>query len=313
MGKHRTGVTVNGIQETCRWDKPSPCPRHRIHSALGKKINFTIVNLEEPEHDNDALTLEEYNNTEQVIKKEDLNAEQKASLNRNLYLKIGEKYYRKNNNGYTMDEFRYIESAENLTEEEFNHLLNNEHLIVDDVIYRMEDDGYLAAEHKDVDAPYMRLEGWFVESANMNIPEYIKHYGGKEETLDYNVEQAYMNGGCAVYALALKELHPEYEIAVEKTHDGGIITYEHVFCVNRETGEAYDSRGRFNTPEDLYDYSKDPLTLCMNQVEGSTSHEFWDTETLYDFINDGFFTYEDTENDVSLTMELIKQFKTRFN
>ena len=31
MTGKKIGITVNGIEEECKWDKPSKCPRHTIH------------------------------------------------------------------------------------------------------------------------------------------------------------------------------------------------------------------------------------------------------------------------------------------
>ena len=313
MSKYRTGLTVNGIQETCKWVKPTPCPRHRMHVAKGQKMTFTIVSLEEPENANDSVSLEDYNSVSPILKLDSLTEEQRMQLNRQLYIKIGDKFYRKNSNGYTLDEFRHIESAEYLTEEEFNHVLENGYIVIDEAVYRMEANGYLDTEHKDVDAPYMRLQEWLVESANMTVPEYIETYGDKNNTLDYDIEQAYMNGGCAVYALALQELNPQYQLAMETFEwSGDGLIYNHVFCINPDSGESYDARGKFSSPEALYDYASDPLTPVNPTNAGVSTHQLWGTEQLQDLISEGFFTYDDTDEDIELTKQLITKFKTRF-
>ena len=34
MAKKVTGITKNGIEEECRWDKAGVCPRHTIHKGV---------------------------------------------------------------------------------------------------------------------------------------------------------------------------------------------------------------------------------------------------------------------------------------
>lgn len=41
MSKKFIGVTVNGIEEECKWDKPGVCPRHTIHK--GQHINQSVI------------------------------------------------------------------------------------------------------------------------------------------------------------------------------------------------------------------------------------------------------------------------------
>lgn len=311
-----TGVTVNGIQEVCRWNKPSLCPRHNIHIPKSQKNNFVVTKIVDIEEDNpfgfSGVSLDEYYNPKKIQYVEDLEENDRIFLSRKLFVEIDGTYYRKNNNGYTLDKFRFVETAEDLTEKEFNTILDEGSVIIDEVVYMFNDEGFFDSEHKDVDAPYMRLNGWNVDNVNMNVPEYIEKYGDQEETLDYNVEQAFMNGGCAVYALALKEIHPEYEIAAELFGEKFDPTYNHIFCINPETGEAYDSRGRFDTPEMLYDYTIDPLTQSNPTNTTKSTHEVWEVKTLKQFIDDGFFNYDDTKEDIDLTKQLIQKFKTRF-
>lgn len=314
--KLMTGVTVNGVQEVCRWDKPSLCPRHNVHVPQGKKFNLTVNKMVDIEADNpfgfSGVSLEDYYNPKVFKTVESLSEEDRMFLNRKLFVEIDGTYYRKNNNGYSLDDFRFVETAEDFTEEEFNTVLDEGSVIIDEVVYFFDEEGFLDSEHKDVDAPYMRLNGWHVETVNMNVPEYVEKYGDEGYVLDYNVEQAYMNGGCAVYALALKELHPEYEIASELFGEKFDPTYNHIFCINPATGEAYDARGRFDSPEALYDYKNDPLTAVNPTNITKSSHEVWNVETLKQFISDGFFNFDDTVEDIDLTKQLIQKFKTRF-
>lgn len=314
MSKNKIGLTVNGIQEVCRWNQPTLCPRHRMHFPKGQKITSTVHKMEDSEETVDATTatLEDYNNSKEIPTAEDLEEDKRLELARRTFVKVDDNYYRLNNNGYTLDIFRYVESPEDFTEEEFNQAIENGHIIIDDVIYKIESDGYFEVEHKDVHAPYMRLQEWFIPSVNMTVSEYIEKHGGKNNILAEELEHAYMFGGCAVYALALKEIYPEYDIAVEKTDDAGIITYEHVFCVNRETGEAYDVRGKFSTAEKLYDYTNDPV--MPSYVSNSNSvHEFFTIEGLKDLIDEGFFKYDDTEDDIFITKKLIQNFNPRIS
>lgn len=45
MSKTVVGITVNGIEEECKWDKPGVCPRHAIH----KKQPVLRTNLHHPD------------------------------------------------------------------------------------------------------------------------------------------------------------------------------------------------------------------------------------------------------------------------
>lgn len=318
MGKQNIGVTSNGIQEKCRWNKTNPCPRHRLHStSINALKGFKVISLDEPEHEG-GITFEEYNNQKPLLtSKSELSEDELMFLKRFRFVEVDGIFYRFNNNGSTLDNFRMINNIEDFTEAEFNQLIDSNLLVIDEVEYSIETDSIgverLEVLQKDVDAPYLRLENWLVESAGINVPDYIKNHGGQENILDYDLEQAYMNGGCAVYALAFQELNPKYQLAME-TFEGASdgITYNHVFCINPDTGEAYDARGRFASPEALYDYASDHLTSVNPTNTGTSTHEIWDVDQLKELIDEGFFTYDDTDEDIFLTKQLIKKFKPRF-
>ena len=317
MGKQLIGVTSNGIQETCRWTKSTPCPRHRIHSGNKDSLKtFRIVDLNEDDNI-DTVSLEEYNHTKTLLtSKDELSEDELRFLKRYRFVEVDEVFYRFNNNGNSLDNFRMVNNIEDFTEKEFNKLIDSNLLIIDEVEYSIETDSLgvnrLEVLQKDVDAPYLRLNNWLVESAGVNIPEYIKTQGGQGTVLDYDLESVYMNGGCAVYALAFKELNPEYDVAVETFEAGDGTTYNHVFCIDPATGASYDARGKFSSPEDLYDYKNDPLTHVNPTMTGKSNHEVWSLDHLQDFIDDGFFTYDDTAEDIELTKQLIQKFKPRF-
>lgn len=48
MSKNIIGITVNGIEEECRWSQPSPCPRHMIHKGnTAKPVKQNLPVFEE--------------------------------------------------------------------------------------------------------------------------------------------------------------------------------------------------------------------------------------------------------------------------
>lgn len=316
MSRERLGVTVNGVQEICRWSRATPCPRHHFHA--GNKDGFKSLQFVDlPDVEPAGVSLEDYNAEKRVpAGLEQLSEEERVFLKRYRFVEVDGVFYRLNNNGSSLDSFRMVNNIEDFTEDEFNQLVDYNFLTVDEVEYSIETDssGFdrLEVLQKDVDAPYMRLNNWLVESAGLNVPEYVEVYGMQGQVLDYGLESAFMNGGCAVYALAFKELNPEYDIAVETFEDSEGTTYNHVFCIDPQTGESFDARGKFATPEKLYDYKDDPLTHVNPTMTGKASHEVWSLDHLQDFIADGFFTFDDTEEDLEIVKQLITGFDKRF-
>lgn len=317
MSRERVGFTVNGIQETCRWGSPTPCPRHVVHDVKGSKLNFKIVTIEDDSQSSGSVSLEDYTTVNTApTRVEQLSEDERAFLRRYRFVEVDGAFYRVNNNGSNLDSFRMVNNVEDFTEEEFNKLAEENFITIDEVEYSIEMDnagvGKLNVVQKDVDAPYMRLNSWLVEDYNVNVPEYVETHGGKGNVLDYGLESAFMNGGCAVYALAFKELNPNFDIAVETFEDSEGTTYNHVFCINPQTGESFDARGKFDSPESLYDYENDPLTHVNPTMTGKASHEVWSLDHLQDFMADGFFTYDDTVEDLDIVKQLIVKFDKRF-
>lgn len=275
-----------------------------------------MVDISEGQN-SDAVSVEDYMHSKTLLTSEsELSEEELMFLKRYRFVEVDEVFYRFNNNGKNLDSFRMVNNIEDFTEEEFNQLIETNLLVVDEVEYSIETDiigvERLHVEQKDSDAPYLRLNNWLVEEHNVNVPEYIESQGNKNQILDYDLESTFMNGGCAVYALAFIGLNPTYDVAVETFEDSNGITYNHVFCINPQTGESYDARGRFESPEKLYDYKNDTLVQVNPTMKGEASHEIWALDYLQEFIDDGFFTYDDTPEDLDIVKMLITSFNKRF-
>lgn len=76
MSKNIIGITRNGVKEECKWDKPTPCPRHHWHEGA----NVTVSNITDEQlstlktniNNVETVTLEDY---QQVYTGKELNLE----------------------------------------------------------------------------------------------------------------------------------------------------------------------------------------------------------------------------------------------
>ena len=58
MSKAIIGVTVNGIEEECKWDKPRACPRHAIHKGQPVlRVNFHHPDFVEPAEQHNPMAI----------------------------------------------------------------------------------------------------------------------------------------------------------------------------------------------------------------------------------------------------------------
>lgn len=109
-------------------------------------------------------------------------------------------------------------------------------------------------------------------------PSFFDKIRGVTEDVDY------LRGHCHVMALALKQLHPDWQIKAhigweEEAEDDDDYRIDHVYIVAPD-GSAYDCRGRFNNEQELIgpdetggvetqivDYSIDDINADVNRGE----------------------------------------------
>lgn len=171
---------------------------------------------------------------------------------------------------------------------------------------------------EDTTIPELRLDSRRVPELEVTVAEYIRQYGNRGRILDPSVESLYMNGGCAIYALAFEGLWgSECEIAVDLWECDGEPVYNHVFCIRTDTGKAYDARGEFETAESLTDYGSDPgfngTVLREGTFYKDLGYKTISKEELMSLIAEEHFTFDPTVKDLGYTKNLIMQFNGRVN
>lgn len=57
MSKKNIGVTVNGIEEECRWDKTGSCPRHIVHRGVITSASSQTVDIPNEETISNVMTI----------------------------------------------------------------------------------------------------------------------------------------------------------------------------------------------------------------------------------------------------------------
>lgn len=170
----------------------------------------------------------------------------------------------------------------------------------------------------DTTVPELQLDSRQVPELGLTVAEYVREHGNKGKVLDSSVESLYMNGGCAVYALAFEGLYgDECEIAVDVWECDGEPVYNHVFCVNKDTGKAYDARGEFTSPESLTNYGSDPgfdgTVLKEGLFYKDLGYKTISKDKLLALVGEEHFTFDPTVKDLGYTKNLIMQFKGRIS
>jgi hypothetical protein len=315
------GVTSGGIQEECRWDvlkEKRPCPRHAIHSNVKSKTSKATIEINETENDSDSVSLEAYNSIQENLYStvDDLTDQWRLNLSRSGFIEMEDGAYRLNADAVTLDKFRLINNMEDFTEEEYDKLQDELFIMIDGVGYTIDEYSELSIIMPDPQGgEYINFKNMTLENG-FTVDDYINNHSGKGEVLDYELESLFMNGGCAVYAMGMKELHPEYEIAVDLWDCDGEEMYNHVFCVDTKTGRAFDSRGSFANAEALMDYKSDEKFDGVAHKEGEyytdEGYTFWTKDKTEMMIRSGVFNYDDSPEDLEYVKKLITGFTTRF-
>lgn len=154
------------------------------------------------------------------------------------------------------------------------------------------------------------------ELHGISIPEYIAEYGNKGETLNPEVEGIFMNGGCAVYAMAYQELNPDTVLAADLWKCDGELLYSHIFCIDPKTGESFDARGKFASARELMNYEDDKehegLVHKESDFYQDLGHVVLTQYSLQGLFDKEEFTYDHTPWDIKTIKDLITNFKTRF-
>lgn len=327
------GYLSSGKQEICRWKGSIPCPRHKRHGIVKfedkeiQKMKDLLV-FENPQEPASSMTLDWYlQSTEEKPEDregyadtiEDLTEYEKLQLERNGKVKVDDTWY-SSPDGEWLEEIRVIESQDDLTDIELRELQDLGFINIDGVGYFFDDYGdFVISENEH--GQTMGMETRLIKSLDMPLTQYIDENANKGKTLDLEVEQWFMTGGCGVYALALQELNPSYEIAVDKYWCEGETLFNHVFCVDPSTGRAYDSRGEFESAEALIDYKSDKHSGI---VEGDTDIElpdyfedegwgFWNRSFAEHMVGKGTFTYVTDDKDQEYIKQLITGFNKRYS
>jgi hypothetical protein len=302
MKKNQIGITRSGIKENCNWEGPGGCPRHAHHDSQKlSPLNVDSLNLISDNNDNNFYNY--------------LSEQESKNLSRFGFIEKDNKYLRlmAGSNG-KLEEFRLFNSLDEFDDEQLTELNENGLIIVDNVGYEIDEYGELTTHMPNHNPAYINLETMVLENG-LTVPEYIEAYKGT--VLLKELEDLYMNGGCAVYALSLKELYPDLQIAVDTWgfNDDPDLIYNHVFCLNLQTGEAYDARGRFSSPEELMDYKKDdPSAYHLSEEDGTyvdEGYQIWSYEKAKLMSLAGNFNFDYNQKDVEYTKKIIEAFAKR--
>jgi hypothetical protein len=288
------------------------CPEHK-HLTSKMPVNRFKPDVDEAEIE-ESVADYHHPQFENII---DLSEGQERNLRINGFLEFDGLGYRLKEDGESLESFSIYSSLDEMPESLRSKLEDNYFAVNDGVGYSLDEYGEIDLIFPDPKgAEYMKLNEWGLESLNgITVAEYAaKHQGDK---LNPEVESIFQEGGCAVYALSLKELNPNYEIAVDVWDCDGERMYNHVFCVDPLTGKAYDSRGEFKDAESLLDYASDKgyngLVHKNSEYYDDLGYIFWDVEETKFRIKSGVFTYDDSPEDMEIVKTLITEFKHRFS
>jgi hypothetical protein len=329
--RENIGYTSSGIQEICRWTGSTPCPRHKKHGVLklDQSVFETLNLFENPAEPAGGLTLTSYliateekpedrNGYAETV--EDLTPLEKIKLEDSGKVKVDDVWYAEVN-GW-LEEIRVIENEDDLTDMELRELQEVGFINIDGVGYFFNKDGDFRISENE-HGQIMGMLNRHIMSIDTSLPEYIDKHADKGEVLNLEVEQWFMTGGCGVYALALQELNPSYEIAADKYWYEGEDLYNHVFCVDPKTGRAYDSRGEFANAEALIDYKTDPHSGIV-QSDGEDAiqdlpdffeddgYVFWSRQQAEHMVGVGTFSFVTDSTDQEYIKQLITGFKKRY-
>lgn len=322
------GFTKGGIQEVCRWKGSIPCPRHKKHGVL-KLDNSAFKDMtvfENPQEPASNMTLEYYlKSTEE--KPEDregyadnisqLTEYEKLQLDNYGKVLVDDTWYSRYEGTDDLIETRNIQSEDDLTDTEFKELREMGFINIDGVGYFYDDYGDFKISENE-HGQILGLKDRLIKDLDIEFTKYVDEHANKGEVLNIEVEQWFMTGGCGVYALALQDLNPTYDIAVDKYWCEGEDLYNHVFCVDPATGRAYDSRGEFASAEDLINYKTDPhIGITESDSDLSDYYEdegyiFWSKPVAEHMVGVGTFSYVTDETDVHYIKQLITGFKKRY-
>jgi hypothetical protein len=279
------------------------------------------------------LTLESYlKATEEVDDErslesiEDLTELEKIRLEDRGRIKIDDVWYAvSSDDSNYLNEIRVIENDDDLTDIEMRELQEQGFISIDGVGYFYNNDGDFRISENE-HGQTMGMLNRHIKSLDSSLVDYVDKNANKNQTLNTEVEQWFMTGGCGVYALALQDLNPTYMIAVDKYWCEGEDLYNHVFCVDPDTNRAYDSRGEFSSPEALMDYKSDPHSGILpssgeddedNYNELSDMFEddgyiFWSRAQADHMVGVGTFTFVTDDTDQHYIKSLIKGFDKRY-
>lgn len=305
MQKKIIGITKSGIKETCNWSGPGVCPRHALHNVKKQsKVNTDWLQPDAEKSPSDSV----FNS---------LSEQELRNLSRFGFIEKDNKYFRRaEDSSDSLEEFRLFNSIFDFNEEQLEAIHENGLIVVDNIGYEIDEYGELITHMPNANPVYMNIEK-IILASGFTVPEYIDSNINAQSVLDKELEDLYMNGACAIYALALKELNPNLEIAVDiwAINDEEDLIYNHVFCLDPVTGQAYDVRGAFSSPEELMDYKKyDPLSYNLSEEDGmyiDEGYQIWSYDKAKVMSLAGNFTFDYSFNDVDYTKKLIKTFTKR--
>lgn len=296
------------IPVMCERSNWKTCPQHKYLSD--KQPSFEAPNI----IDDEMISSVDYAKP-LVSNINDLSDQQRINLKRQGYVDFGDIAYRVKEDGESLEDFKIYESLYDLPDEAREKLEEDYFIVFDGVGYTLDEYGEIEVSFPDPrGAEYMQLDEWKLENG-LTVEAYANSLSG--ETLDPEVESMFQNGGCAVYALALKEIHPDYGIAVDVWDCDNEKMYNHVFCVDPKTNKAYDSRGEFANPEALLDYASDKgydgVIHSENEYYTDDGYQYWDIEQTKFRIKSGEFTYDDNRKDLEIIKKIIINSKPRIS
>jgi hypothetical protein len=256
---------------------------------------------------------------------EDLTNYEKYQLDSYGKVKVDDTWYI-SPDGKWLEETRFIQSQDDLTDIELEELNDMGFINIDGVGYFFNGDGDFRISENE-HGQTLGLKYRFIKSLDKDFVKYVDENSNKGQTLDLEVEQWFMTGGCGVYALALQELNPSYQIAVDKYWCEGEDLYNHVFCVDPDTNRAYDSRGEFESPEALMDYKSDPHSGIvpssgededdygdngLSDMFEDDGYVFWSRQQADHMVGVGTFTFVTDDADIHYIKQLITGFSKRY-
>lgn len=306
----KSGFTKSGILEECKWEKPTPCPRHIRHITnyvTTHMLDVEIPDVEEPLNEYDAW---------KVSHVDELPSHFQRNLKTFGFIEFDDAYYRLAADGETLEEFRVCSEMEDFTDEEWDRFQKEGFIVIDNVGYALDEYGDFKTLFQDPKgSDFINLKEWKVESLNgMTVVEYVDS-APEGSTLNYEVETIFQEGGCAVYALAMKELYPHHNIAVDTWMVDGDMMYNHVFTIDANTGKAYDSRGEFASAFDLLDYTSDKDYNGLIHVDEDyyedLGWQMWSLDRAKWMMQSGEFTYNDSPEDLETVKKIITKFQRR--